>query len=60
MLKYKKMRITIHNVEDGEGKFVVARYSKETNSLWYWGRYLDEEKAIKVAEEIGGLVLEEE
>jgi len=60
MLKSKTMRVMVHNVTDGEEKFVVARYSEEDNSLWYWGRYPDKEKAFKVAEEIGGLVLEEE
>ena len=60
MLNNRKMKVTVHNVTDGEEKFVVARYSEEDNSLWYWGRYPDKEKAIKAAEEIGGLVLEDE
>lgn len=60
MLNNRYMKVKIHNVTDGEEKYVVARYSEETNDLWYWGRYSDRERAIEVAEEVGGLVLEDE
>lgn len=50
------MKVKVNNVTEGEEKFVVARVSE--GELWYYGRY-EEEKAREVAEEIGGIVVEE-
>ena len=50
------MKVKVNNVTEGEEKFVVARVSD--GELWYYGRY-EEEKAREVAEEIGGIVVEE-
>lgn len=50
------MKVKVKNVTEGEEKFVVARVSE--GELWYYGRY-EEEKAREVAEEIGGIVVEE-
>lgn len=59
MLNTKKMQTEVVNVTDGEERFVVARRC-EDGRLWYWGRYFDPERAQEVAEEIGGIVLEDE
>jgi ribonucleotide reductase alpha subunit len=50
------MKVKVNNVTEGEEKFVVARVSE--GELWYYGRY-EEERAKEVAEEIGGIVVEE-
>ena len=50
------MKVKVNNVTEGEEKFVVARVSD--GELWYYGRY-EEERAREVAEEIGGIVVEE-
>jgi len=50
------MKVKVNNVTEGEEKFVVARVSD--GELWYYGRY-EEERAKEVAEEIGGIVVEE-
>ena len=50
------MKVKVNNVTEGEEKFIVARVSE--GELWYYGRY-EEEKAREVAEEIGGIVVEE-
>ena len=50
------MKVKVNNVTEGEEKFVVARVSE--GELWYYGRH-EEEKAREVAEEIGGIVVEE-
>lgn len=60
MLNNRKMKVVVNNVTDGEAKYVVARYCIEDSQLWYWGRYADPDKAHEVAEEIGGIVLEDE
>ena len=60
MLNNRRMKIVVNNVTDGEEKYVVARYCVEDNQLWYYGRYEDPDRAHDVAEEIGGLVLEDE
>lgn len=54
----KRLTAVVKNLTDGEEKFVVARVSYEDKGLWYYGRY-DYERAWEVAEEIGGIVLEE-
>ena len=50
------MKVKVNNVTEGEEKFIVARVSE--GKLWYYGRY-EEERAREVAEEIGGIVVEE-
>lgn len=50
------MKVKVNNVTEGEEKFVVARVSE--GELWYYGRY-EEERAKEVAEEIGGIVVED-
>lgn len=50
------MKVKVNNVTEGEEKFIVARVSD--GELWYYGRY-EEERAREVAEEIGGIVVEE-
>lgn len=50
------MKVKVNNVTEGEEKFIVARVSD--GELWYYGRY-EEERAKEVAEEIGGIVVEE-
>lgn len=53
-----KCVVEVNNMPNQTEKYVVARYSEDTNSLWFWGSWEDEDKAEAVAEEIGGLVLE--
>lgn len=51
------MKVKVNNVDEGEEPYVVGRFFD--GEIWYWGRYDTEQMAKKVAEEIGGLVLEE-
>lgn len=50
------MKVKVNNVTEGEEKFVVARVSD--GKLWYYGRY-PEQRAVEVAKEIEGIVLED-
>lgn len=51
------VKVEINNVSEGYGeRFIVAR--AVNTELWYYGRYLDYERAEEVAKEIDGIVLE--
>ncbi len=51
--------VEINNVAAGQCPYIVARYSPETHSWWYWGRYETKERADEVSAEIGGAVFTE-
>lgn len=51
--------VEINNVSAGQCPYIVARYSKETKSWWYWGRYDTKERADEVAAEVEGAVFTE-
>ena len=53
------VEVEINNVEAGQFPYIVARYSQETWSWWYWGRYDTKEQAEEAAAEIGGAVFTE-
>ena len=53
--------VEINNVSVGYGEpYIVARYSHESNSLWYYGRWNNKQDADRVAKQIDGIVLKEE
>lgn len=39
--------------------WVVVRYSRETRSFWYYGRYPKKDRAESIAREIDGMVIKE-
>lgn len=51
------MKVKVKNVTAGEEPYVVGRFVDD--EFWYWGRFDTEQRAKEVAEEIGGIVLEE-
>ena len=51
--------VEINNVSAGQSPYIVARYSQDTKSWWYWGRYDTKERAEEAAAEIGGAVFTE-
>ena len=54
------VEVEINNVSLGYGEpWIVARYSHESNSLWYYGRYVTRQAAEIVAKQIDGIVLKE-
>ena len=53
------VEVEINNIAEGQAPYIVARYSQETRSWWYWGRYDTEERANEAAGEIGGAVFKE-
>jgi len=52
-----KMTALVKNVTEGSERFVVAKV--DNTDLWYWGRWDDYDRAKEVAEEVGGIVLED-
>lgn len=52
-----KMTALVRNVTEGSERFVVAKV--DDTDLWYWGRWDDYGRAKEVAEEVGGIVLED-
>lgn len=50
--------VSVKNVPKDALRYIVARWSQETNELWYWGSWDDLFEAAKVAEEIDGILTE--
>lgn len=50
--------VSVENVPLDAERYVVARFSQTDHNLWYWGSWDDLFKAVKVAEEVGGIVTE--
>lgn len=50
-----KATITVHNVDEDCGEYIVARICDR--ELWFWGTYDTAEDAERTAEEIDGIVL---
>lgn len=51
-------KVNVYNISDGAKDhkyFVTNVYDGE---LWFWGAYDDHSKALSVAKEIGGVVVE--
>lgn len=54
------IEVEINNVGFGYGEpWIVARYSRETKSFWYYGRYKEKQRAELIAREIDGVVFKE-
>ena len=54
------VEVEINNVSLGYGElWIVARYSREAKSFWYYGRYKTKERAEMIAREIDGVVFKE-
>lgn len=51
--------VEINNVAAGQCPYIVARYSPETHSWWYWGRYETKERAEEVSADVDGAVFTE-
>lgn len=54
-----KTTITIHNVSENAKHYIVSRLDDNTNTLWYWGSWDNEEDARRVAIELGKAVVSE-
>ena len=52
-------KIAINNVPNEKEGFMVARKEgRKTTKLWYYGLYDSETRAIEVAKEVDGIVIE--
>ena len=52
--------VEINNVSLGYHEpWIVARYSREAKSFWFYGRYSTKERAELIAREIDGVVMKE-
>jgi hypothetical protein len=47
----------VNNVPNETEKYVVARWSDEMRSLWYWGSWDNLEDAEEAAKNTGGIVV---
>lgn len=46
----------VNNIPEDAERYIVARVFE--GELWYWGSWDDKNKAHEVAEEIGGVMVE--
>lgn len=49
--------VVVNNMPDDTPEYVVARWSKETSGLWYWGSWDNEAQANEIAKMIDGVVV---
>ena len=52
-----RFEVEVNNVPEKVEEYVVARFSPETKSLWYWGSWADREQAIEIGKLLGGIVV---
>ena len=50
-------QVKVNNVPNVTEKYVVARWSDEMRSLWYWGSWDNLEDAEEAAKNTGGIVV---
>lgn len=50
--------VSVKNVPKDALRYIVARWSEDTNELWFWGSWDDLFEAVRVADEIGGILTE--
>jgi hypothetical protein len=47
----------VNNVPDDALDYIVARWSKETSSLWFWGSWETKEQANEISKLVDGIVV---
>lgn len=50
-------QVIVNNVPNDTEKYIVARYSEETNVLWYWGSWDNKDDAAECAKNVNGIVV---
>lgn len=50
-------QVVVNNVPEDTLEYVVARWSKDTSGLWYWGSWDNEAQANEIAKMIDGIVV---
>ena len=50
-------QVEVNNVPDDALEYIVARWSKETSSLWFWGSWETKEQANEISELVDGIVV---
>ena len=50
-------KVIVHNVPEHAEEYIVARWSEDTHSLWYWGSWKDEADAEECARNVEGIVV---
>jgi len=50
-------QVMVNNVPENVKEYIVARWSKETSSLWFWGSWSSEPQANEIAKMIDGVVV---
>lgn len=50
-------QVEVNNVPDDALDYIVARWSKETSSLWFWGSWETKEQANEISKLVDGIVV---
>lgn len=49
--------VEVNNIPDETEEFIVARFSQETRSLWFYGSWDNEPQAEEIAKFVDGIVV---
>lgn len=50
-------QVEVNNMPLDAEEWVVARWSPETNELWYWGSWSDKNQAKEIAKFMDGILV---
>lgn len=50
-------QVEVNNVPDDALDYIVARWSNETSSLWFWGSWETKEQANEISKLVDGIVV---
>ena len=50
-------QVMVNNVSENAKRYIVARWSKDTSSLWYYGSWDNEAQANEIAKLVDGVVV---
>jgi hypothetical protein len=50
-------QVVVNNVPENAYEWIVARWSPEDNSLWFWGSWESEEQAKEIAKFMDGILV---
>lgn len=50
-------QVEVNNVPDDALDYIVARWSKETSSLWFWGSWETKDQANEISKLVDGIVV---
>lgn len=50
-------QVVVNNTPENALEYIVARWSKDTSGLWYWGSWENESQAKEIAKLVDGVVV---